>query len=178
MTGWLTSRENACRFRVTEGTGPGRQNSFQHHCGSIWRVSQKERDVGVIDRSKKVPGGWKSTDGPSVMSCLLWVSPGLQRASWRALGQVVQVTVGTHGHRCIYITQVHRYKALLRWLLSPGPSFYENSLVWGSQTHLWTREGAILRAGRNCFFRRAERMSGKRTEKETCTLRIRSKRLA
>lgn len=72
MTGWLTCRENACQLRVTEGTGPGRQNSFRHHCGSIWRVSQKDRDVGVIDRSKKVPGGWKGTDGPSVMSCLLW----------------------------------------------------------------------------------------------------------
>lgn len=62
MTDWLISRENAHKLRVTEGIGPGRQNSFRHHCGSIRRDPQEDRNVGARDRSKKVPGDRKSTD--------------------------------------------------------------------------------------------------------------------
>lgn len=113
--------------------------------------------MGVIHRSKKVPGGWKSTDGPSVMLCRLWVSPGLQRASWRASGQVVQVTVGKHGHWCICTPQVHRYNTLLRWLLSLGPNFYETSLVWGSQTQPMDQRRCNSQSREKLFLRRAER---------------------
>lgn len=134
--------------------------------------------MGVIDRSKKMPGGRKSTDGPSVMSCLLWVSPGLQRASWRASGQVVQVIVGKHGHWCNCTPQVHRYNTLLRWLLSPGPSFYENSLVWGITDSAYGLEKEQFSEQGETVSQKGREIPGKPMDKETFTLKIRSKRLA
>lgn len=41
-----------------------RGDRSRHHCGSIRRDPQEDRDVGARDRSKKVPGGRKNNDGP------------------------------------------------------------------------------------------------------------------